>query len=303
MGSPAWRKRRSGKTIAVGGGKGGVGKTLVAVNLAVAVSRMGIEVSLFDGDLGNSNCNTLLGITRVRKSLDHYLARECAFSEITMATAYPGLSLICGAPNSVGELLPDGMPRLLNELRRCKAECLILDLGAGVGEETLDLYRLAEEKIVVATPEVTSLQNAYGFVKSAFLLDLQRSGGWETYLEAAGSDVQKLHAMIEELEPRHPHRRMFAAVAARQNFGLLGNRVDDDKDERIIQNLRKVVAQYLRLESRVSGLIGTREEVRESVNRIIPFTALHPDSHPSREISRMAAALFPAGPSEGTAGI
>ena len=286
------RKRRGGKTVAVGGGKGGVGKTIFAVNLAVVLSQMLKDVTLFDGDIGNCNCNTLLGITRVNNSLEEYLRKECSLHEILVSTAFPGLRLVCGAQNKVDALLPAEMPRLLSDLRRIKADCLVLDLGAGVSDETLDLYRMAEEKIVIVTPQVTSLQNAYGFVKSAFFHDLQTNGSLAELLDRVGSDTLKLHALIDSLENRHPDRQAFATVLARQSFKIVGNMVDDDKDLRIIQNLQKVVGQYLRIDNRVLGTIGTSEDIRNSINRIAPFVILSPDLLPSRELKRMAAQLY-----------
>ena len=65
-------RRSSGNTIAIGGGKGGVGKTIVAVNLALSLSRLHKKITILDGDFGNSNCNTMLGITRVENSLEEY---------------------------------------------------------------------------------------------------------------------------------------------------------------------------------------------------------------------------------------
>ena len=104
-------RAKAGKTIAVGGGKGGVGKTIVAVNLALTLSRLPCNVTLLDGDAGNCNCNTLLGITRVESSLEDYLRRERSLNEITVPTVYPGLQLVCGAQNKVDALLTAEMSR------------------------------------------------------------------------------------------------------------------------------------------------------------------------------------------------
>jgi hypothetical protein len=175
--SPDAARGRAGRTIAVGGGKGGVGKTLVSVNLSLALSRMEKSVILLDGDIGNCNCNTLLGITRVESSLEDYLRRERSLSEITVSTAYPGLRLVCGAQNKVDALPAAEMSRLLDDIGQVEADVLVIDLGAGMSDETLDLYRLADDKIIVVTPQVTSLQNAYGFIKSAFFHDLECTGG------------------------------------------------------------------------------------------------------------------------------
>jgi flagellar biosynthesis protein FlhG len=282
---------RAGRTIAVGGGKGGVGKTIVAVNLALAISRLQKNVTLLDGDIGNCNCNALLGITRVDSTLEEYFRRERSLEEITVSTAYPGLRLVCGAQNKVGAFLTTEMPHLLNDLGQVDADCLVIDLGAGMSDETLDLYRFADDKIIVVTPQVTSLQNAYGFIKSAFFHDLKRSGGLAALLNEAGSDPQKLRALVDRLGDGHPARHAFAVVLARQRFKIVGNMVNNDKDLKIVQNLQKVVGQYLHIGNTVFGTIGTSEEIRNSVNRITPFLVLSPDLPHSREMNQMAVRL------------
>ena len=284
-------RMKAAKTIAVGGGKGGVGKTIIAVNLALALSRMQKNVTLLDGDISNCNCNTLLGITKVDSSLEEYLREERSLDEITVSTAYPGLRLVCGAQNKVGASLTAEMPRLLNDIRQVDADCLVIDLGAGVNDETLDLYRLADEKIIIVTPQVTSLQNAYGFIKSAFFHDLKRSGGLAAFLDQAGSDPKKLHALIGSLEDGHTARQAFAGVLARQRFKIVGNMMNDDKDLKIIQNLQKVVGQYLHIDNTVLGTLATSEDIGKSVNRVTPFLVLSPDSPQSREMKRMAERL------------
>jgi len=284
-------RMRAGTTIAVGGGKGGVGKTIVAVNLALALSRLRKNVILLDGDLSNCNCNTLLGITKVDRSLEEYLRKECSLDQTTVSTAYPGLRLVCGAQNKVDALLTVEMSRLLNDIRLIDADYLVIDLGAGVGDETLDLYRLADEKIIVIAPQVTSLQNAYGFVKSAFFHDLKHVGSLAVFLNQAGSDVRKLHALIGSLADGHAACQAFAVMLARQRFQIVANMVNDAQDLKIIQNFQKVVGQYLRIDNTILGTIAASEEIRNSINRITPFVALSPDSPHSREMKRMAARL------------
>jgi flagellar biosynthesis protein FlhG len=282
---------RAGKTIAVGGGKGGVGKTLIAVNLSLMLSRLEKSVTLLDGDIGNCNCNTLLGITRVDNSLEEYLRKERSLDEITVATAYPGLRLVCGAQNKVDALLATEMTRFLDGISQIEADSLVIDLGAGMSDETLTLYRLADDKIIVVTPQVTSLQNAYGFIKSALFHDLKSTRRFDALLEQAGSDPQKLYGLISRLEEGNAARHAFSVVLARQRFHIVANMMNNDKDMKIIQNLQKVVGQYLHIENSILGAMATSEDIRNSVNRITPFVVLSPDLPHSREMKRMAARL------------
>lgn len=283
---------RAGRTIAIGGGKGGVGKTLVAVNLSLALSLLEKNITLLDGDIGNSNCNTLLGITRIENSLEAYLRKERSLGEITIPTAYPGLRLVCGTQNKVDALLALEMSRLLDDIRQIETDGLVIDLGAGTRDETLDLYRLADDKIIVVTPQVTSLQSAYGFVKSAFFHDLKCTGRLDVLLDQAGSDPQELHSLIGRLEEGHAARYAFYVVLARQRFKIVGNMMNNDKDMKFIQNLQKVVWQYLHIGSMILGTMVTGEDIRNSVNRIKPFVALSPDLPQSREMRRMAEWLI-----------
>ena len=289
--SPDVVRGRVGRTLAVGGGKGGVGKTIVAVNLSLALSRLGKNITLLDGDIGNCNCNTLLGITRVESSLEDYLRKERTLEEVTVSTAYSGLRLVCGAQNKVDGLLVTEMSRLLDDIRQVEADALVIDLGAGMSDETLDLYRLADDKIIVVTPQVTSLQNAYGFIKSAFFHDLKCTGRFDALLDQAGSDPQKLHSIIGSMENGHAARYAFSVVLERQRFQIVGNMINDDKDMKIVQNLQKVVEQYLHIENAILGTMATSEDIRNSVNRITPFLAVYPDLPQSREMKRIAVRL------------
>jgi flagellar biosynthesis protein FlhG len=282
---------RAAKTIAVGGGKGGVGKTIVAVNLALALSRLQKNVTLLDGDFGNGNCNTLLGITRVENSLEEYLRQERSLDEVIVPTAYPGLRLVCGAQNKVDSLLISEKSRLLYDIRTIEADCLMIDLGAGMNDETLELYQMADHKMVVVTPQMTSLQNAYGFVKSAFYHDLKTHSGLVAFLDRAGNDTIKLHDLIGRLEYGHPIRQAFEVVRARQSIQIVGNQVNNDKDLKIIKNLQNVVGHYLHIDNLILGTVPSSDDIRSSVNRITPFVALFPNSPVSREIDRMAREL------------
>lgn len=288
---------RAVKTIAVGGGKGGVGKTIIAVNLALSLSRQQKKVTLLDGDFGNGNCNTLLGITRVENSLEEYLRQERTLDEVTVPTAYPGLRLVCGAQNKVEPYLTSEKSRLLNDIRRIETDCLMIDLGAGMNDETLDLYRMADHKIVVVTPQMTSLQNAYAFVKSAFYHDLKTHSRLAALLDQAGNDTIKLYDLIGRLEDGHPARQAFEVMRARQGIQIVGNQVNDEKDLTIVKNLQKVVGHYLHIDNMILGTIPSSDDIRNSVNRVTPFAALFPDSPISRAIDRIARELI-----RGTAG-
>jgi flagellar biosynthesis protein FlhG len=182
---------RARQIIAVGGGKGGSGKSLVSVSLAVELARRGLHPLLVDCDLGGANLHTFFGLEPPRQALsDFVLRRVDDLSSLVLRTPVPGVGLLPGARNAVQIANPlyQQKQRLLRELRRLDAEVVILDLGAGSHTNVVDFFLLADTGILVVVPEPTSVENAYLFLKAAFLrrlkgLDLDDRGK-ETLQEA-----------------------------------------------------------------------------------------------------------------------
>ena len=156
---------------AVGGGKGGIGKTLLTSNIAVYLSWLNKRVVVVDMDLGGANLHTSLGVDPpVRTLSDLVLGRVEDIHDLIQPTPLRNLMLISGAqdPMGIANMRHMQKARLLRKFREIDADFVLLDLGAGTATNTLDFFLLADRKIVVVTPEPTSIENAYRFIKSAF---------------------------------------------------------------------------------------------------------------------------------------
>src|ERR1700690_3745667 len=155
---------KPGRVLAVGGGKGGVGKSLVSTNLAVSLAKAGAKVVMLDADLGAPNLHTMFGIMRPQRTVEDFLAgRSATLAEVAQPTTVPGLSLICGAEGALGSAHPtfQNKQRLLTELNRLPVDVLLIDVGAGVDIDTIDFFNAADTRLIVMVPEITSLQNGY----------------------------------------------------------------------------------------------------------------------------------------------
>ncbi|HEY1101659.1 MAG TPA: P-loop NTPase, partial [Myxococcota bacterium] len=161
---------RSGRIVAVGGGKGGVGKTLVATNLALALARQQRRVLLVDADLGGANAHTVLGIAPPLVTLSDVISRKAAIDDVAVGTPYPNLRFISGALDDIGAANPQHAQkmRLLRQLSHADTDVVVLDLGAGTSFNTLDFFLIAHLGVLVVLPEPTSIENAYRFLKAAF---------------------------------------------------------------------------------------------------------------------------------------
>jgi flagellar biosynthesis protein FlhG len=163
---------------AVGGGKGGVGKSVIVTNLAIALSRQGSRCAILDADLGGANLHTLLGMDAPAITLSCFFRREVdSLGDALLPTPYQNLWLISGARALLDMANPQHAlkEKLLRQLFHLDVDFLLLDLGAGSTFTTIDFFLAAHRQIVVVTPTPTSVENAYHFLKAAYFRKLRRA--------------------------------------------------------------------------------------------------------------------------------
>ncbi|MEE8483357.1 MAG: MinD/ParA family protein [Nitrospinota bacterium] len=154
-------------TVTVASGKGGVGKSTISLNLAIALAQRKRRVILLDGDLGLGNINVMLGI-RPEKDLANVIDGDCSIEEAIMKGPW-GISILPAGSGyeDMADLGEEGRGRLLSALRALSkyADALVIDSGAGIGANVLNLALAADIILVVITPDVVSLTDAYSLVK------------------------------------------------------------------------------------------------------------------------------------------
>ncbi len=157
---------RSTRIITIASGKGGVGKTNVATNLALAYGALGQKVILMDADLGLANVNVVLGIIP-KYNLYHVIRKQKTMSDILMDTEY-GIQIVAGASGfaKIANLSEEERHGFIDELQHLSdADVIIIDAGAGVSNNVLAFVAAADEAIIVTTPEPTAITDAYGIIK------------------------------------------------------------------------------------------------------------------------------------------
>jgi len=164
------RRRRGGSTVAITSGKGGVGKTSIAVNLSVWLASKGVRVTLVDVDLGLANADILLNI-RPRYTLAHVLSGHRTIEEIVM-DGPGGLRFIPGASGvqEVADLSDFDRQTFINQLARLRinTDITVLDCGAGLSRSILSFARSADRVVVVTTPEPPAVTDAYATIKALY---------------------------------------------------------------------------------------------------------------------------------------
>jgi flagellar biosynthesis protein FlhG len=157
----------TGWSVAITSGKGGVGKTSLAVNLALALAQGGTRTCLVDGDLGLANVDVLLNL-HPRYTLQDVVARDLTLQDVTV-TGPAGLQVVPAASGveALANLGPAARQSLVERLRQpgLGADALVLDTGAGISHTVLTLALAADEVLVVTTPDPTALTDAYAMLK------------------------------------------------------------------------------------------------------------------------------------------
>jgi len=158
---------RKTKVVAVTSGKGGVGKSTVAVNLATAIAALGKKALLLDADLGLANVHIIAGVKPARTIAD-VLFNGARLNDVII-DGPGGVSLICGGSgeSSLADLPPDWI--YLLDVRRMENlseyDVVIIDTGAGISKQVVHFLGMADDILVVATPNLSSMLDAYGVIK------------------------------------------------------------------------------------------------------------------------------------------
>lgn len=254
--------------VAVSSGKGGVGKTHVAVNLALSLGARGRRVLLFDADAGTANDDLLLDVDP-SPGLSDLLAGRCTAQQAARPVA-PGVRFVAGASGGAehaDDVLSDAA-RLSHTLGRLAGECdvVVLDCGAGVGPSVRAPVTACDLLLLVLTPERTALTDAYALVKTMHQNQWwgDASVAWPGSLAAAG------------------HRPRRAAVLVNQCAGpgearLVSGRICD------------VAHRFLGLGLSNAGWVRADRHVPDSLRRRRPFIEAYPRCHAARDIAMLAA--------------
>lgn len=158
--------RKKTRIITVASGKGGVGKTNVSVNMALAYARLGKKVIVMDADLGLANVNVMLNMIP-KYNLYHVIRKQKTMKEIILDTEY-GIQIVAGASgfSKIANLSEDERQNFIDELYALSnADIVIIDTSAGVSNNVLAFVAAADDAVIITTPEPTAITDAYGIIK------------------------------------------------------------------------------------------------------------------------------------------
>ncbi|MDR2068390.1 MAG: AAA family ATPase [Spirochaetaceae bacterium] len=297
------------RVIPIASGKGGVGKSLLAANLAVIFAQSGKRVVLADLDLGASNLHLVLGYQSPQKGIGLYLNGTQNFSDVIVDTEIKGLRFIPGDNEIPGtaNLKTSQRKALVKQLLALEndTDILILDLGAGTHQSILDFFLLSGQGIIISAPMVTAVLNAYIFLKNASyrLMYTIFNKGTKAYdyleqMRKEGSGPRKLYiprmaAEIQQVDP--PSYAKFKAHFDRFHPRLVMNLINDPKDADVSMKIRRSCEEYLNLQIEHLGVI-YRDSIQDvALSSRLPVVLYKPQSIIAQGIIRIADKILQSG--------
>ena len=251
------RKTPTARVITVTSGKGGVGKTSIAVNLAIQIQRLGKRVIVLDADFGLANIEVMLGI-RPQYNLADLMFRGKTLSEI-ITKGPEDIGFISGGSGiqELARMTKEQVMYLTQKLVELDsmADVIIVDTGAGIADNVLEFVTASSEVLLVATPEPTSITDAY--------------------------------ALLKALNKRAGFKRENTSIK------MISNRVSSEAEGRnLYEKMSIVVDKFLNIQPEFLGMIPQDELISKAVMIQKPITVAYPNSAAAKALMSIAAKLY-----------
>jgi flagellar biosynthesis protein FlhG len=288
---------------AIAGGKGGIGKSFVTANLGIALCERGKKVVVVDADLGGANLHTLLGVPQPSSSLDDFIRKGMrSIKSVLTETGIPNLRLIAGAHDMLALSNPkqSHKQKIMRHIRSLDADHIIIDLGTGMSHHVFDFFLISETGIFLVTPEATSLENAYRFIRGVFFhrwMNMATSNAVKKIIEVAmdGNNLEGIRtpfdllARVERVDKEAA--KMFKKSMSDFKPRLIINEARNRKEAELGFAIRSVCRKYFSLELNFVGHILYDYNVYLSVQRGRLFFSDYPSSDVAECIRDIAAHL------------
>jgi flagellar biosynthesis protein FlhG len=287
----------------LGGGKGGIGKSLLTASLGWQLARMGKRVVLVDADLGGANLHTCLGLPAPSLTMGDFIRRRVeTIEEVAQETGCPGLRLISGASDvlSAANIKYQQKVRLLNRIRALDVDIVLIDLGAGTSFNILDFFLISDVGMLAVVPEPTSIENSYRFIKSALYRRLRAVATTEGVREIVDTALDPknpygirtppdLLAVVEQEAPGQSAALKDEIAAFNPRFVV--NQVRGPADIAIGHQLVTACNRHLGIRATYAGFVDYDDTVWQCVRQRRLFMAAFPHSRAAEKVARLARGL------------
>lgn len=289
---------------AIGGGKGGTGKSFLSANLGIFLAKQGKQVIVIDADLGGANLHTLLGIPYPEATLSDLLkGRVRKIQDALTATGVPNLRLISGAQDILEIANPkySQKMRIIRQIQELDVDYIILDLGAGTSFNILDFFLIADQGLLTVLPEPISIENVYRFIKSVFYRRFKRLAKEPALREIVAVAMDQKN----ELGIKTPYDLINQISRLDENTGqqfrdemygfkpkIVVNQIRSRDDITLGFSMRSSCSRYFGITVEYPGYIEFDDAVRQAGNKRRPLLLEYPCCNAVRGIEALGHNLM-----------
>ena len=290
------------KIYPIGGGKGGVGQSFVAASLGSLIARQGRTVALIDLDLGASNLHTFLGMPAPKDGLNRFLDKTAQTLESTAApTPVANLFLVSSSTCSmeIANLFYAQKIKLINAIKKLPFDYVLIDLGAGTNFNTLDFFLTSRRGVFVCTPEPTSIENAFRFIKAVYLRKIKQlikrydfdARVKKALLEADSNELKSQDVMDIVVKYDPENLPYLTARIGRFQFKLILNQFRKNADFSLGKKIETVCNRHFYSPFEFWGQVAFDERVIDSIYARKLYVKSYPTTVTTMELKQIADSL------------
>jgi len=287
------------KILAIGSGKGGVGKTVIAASLGLGLAMLNKRVVVVDADLGGPNLNKVMGVEKPDKTYYHFYNRDYKkLNDLFIAhPQFENLRILIGTGDllEISNLRYHQRMRFIRHLMDIDADFVILDLGAGSSYNVLDFFLTADIGLVLVNPDILSILDSYNFVKKAFYRKIMQTfkvhkGVLELIKDSAHAEQHKSPSVIEDLVNKvtqldAPTGEKMRKFLRKFRPTLLINGIDNSEDETKSLAVMIAAQELLSIDMDYFGAVHKDDEnIPKSIEAQTPFIRCCPESQASKDL-------------------
>ncbi len=289
-------KPSEGEIWAMAGGKGGTGKTFLLSSMGIHLAKSQHSVVLVDFDLGGANLHSFFNLAKPSQTLTRFFDKTGArLADLAMPTGVENLSLISGDLESISSaaITFNQKLKLLRQTTKLDSQYILIDLGAGCHNNTLDTFLIADKMITLVIPEVTSVENMYNFIKSVLYRKLKmalKAYGfkdtarqiWQNRESLGLTNVKEfidyLRGQLGELAPN-----LDKELAGFKVY-IVVNMTRDSQDILLGASLKSLLHKLLGVQALYAGYIEHDDAIWRSIRERRPFMLNYLANRSSKEI-------------------
>jgi len=291
--------------LAIGGGKGGTGKSLITATIGICLANRGNEVLLVDADLGTANLHTLLGLEPPQIGLSDFVTKKhLPIDRVIIKTGITNLKLISGARDMVGiaNLSYGQKVRILNNIKKLNYGYILIDLGPGTSFNILDFFLISHCGILITSPEPTSIENTYRFMRGLLFRYLRNMISQKVVRSLIDKGVRQgnrhkfssVFDLLEALQKIEPNLGdTIASYLSSLDIKLILNQASTNRDRAIGQRMALVARNYFGIPIDFLGSISYDDNVRKALLQKKALLAYFPHFKAFKEINEISQKILP----------